>query len=75
MKKIIKVKVSAGAKTENIQEIATNVFRVRVQAPPEKGKANARATKLLSEYFGIPIVNVTLVGGATFKEKIFSIEI
>lgn len=73
VEKIIKVRVSAGAKTEKIEEVEPNVFKIRVSAPPEKGKANERVAQMLAEYFKIPKTKVFLVSGATYKEKIFSI--
>ena len=73
--KIIKEKVSAGAKTEKIEEIEPGSFKIRVQAPPEKGKANARVSEMLAKYFNIPRSKVFLMSGATYKEKTFSVEI
>jgi uncharacterized protein len=75
LEKLIKVKVSAGAKTEEVQEIEPGVFKVRVSVAPEKGKANQRVAELLAEYFKVPKSRVFLVSGATFREKVFSIEI
>ena len=73
--KIIKVKVSAGAKTEKVEEVEPGVFKIRVSSPPEKGKANDRVTELLAEYYKIPKSNVFLVSGATYREKTFLIEL
>ncbi len=72
--RIIKVKVSAGAKIEKLEEIAPDVFKVRVSAPPEKGKANARVAELLAEYFKVPMSRVLLVAGQTYREKVFCIQ-
>lgn len=72
---MIKVKVSAGAKTDKIEEVAPDFFKIRVQEPPEKGRANNRVVELIAEYFNIPESRVYLISGATFREKIFSVEI
>lgn len=72
--RIIKVKVSAGAKTEKLEEIAPDVFKVRVSAPPEKGKANSRVAELLAKHFEVPMSRVLLVSGETYREKIFCIQ-
>ena len=53
VERIIKVRVSAGAKTEKVEEIEPDVFKIRVSTPPEKGKANERVTQLLADYFKI----------------------
>lgn len=71
--KIIKVKVSAGAKTEKVEEIESGVFKIRVQESPEKGKANQRVAELLAKHFNVPRTRVFLVSGATYREKVFSI--
>ena len=71
--KVIKVKVSAGAKTEKIDEIEPGVFKIRVSEPPEKGKANARVLELIAEYFNVSKSKVFLVSGNTYREKIIEI--
>lgn len=73
-KQIITVKVSAGARTEVVEEIAPYILKIRTQAPPEKGKANARVAELIAEYYGISPSDVTLLRGATNREKIFTID-
>ena len=72
--KIIKVKVSAGAKTEKIEEIEPGVFKVRVSEPPEKGKANDRVLELVAEYFKVSKSKVFLVSGNTYREKTIMID-
>ena len=69
--RLIKVKVSAGAKTEKVEEVGPDNFRVRVAVPPEKGRANMRVAELLAEYLHIPKTNIILKSGATYKEKLF----
>ena len=73
--KTIKVRVSAGAKTENVEEIESGVFKIRVAVAPEKGKANERVAELIAEYYKIPKSKVFLVSGATYKEKVFLIDV
>ncbi len=70
----IKVKVSAGAKTEKIEELGPDSFKIRVSAPPEKGKANQRAAEILAEHLGIPKSRVFLQSGATSRDKIFLVD-
>lgn len=72
--KIIKVKVSAGAKTEKVEEMGEGILKVRVQEPAEKGKANARVLELVAKHFGVPRLKVTLLSGATYREKIISVD-
>lgn len=70
----ILVKVSAGAKTENIVEVAPGVYKVRVIEPPEKGKANERVIELVAEYFKVPRYKVVILSGAGYKEKRIQVE-
>lgn len=71
----ITVKVSAGARTEKIEEISPGVLKVRVQAPPEKGKANKRVAEMLAEHYHVPITRVILAAGSTRREKRFLIDV
>lgn len=52
--KIVTVKVSAGARVEKVEEVGLDSFKVRVQVPPEKGKANERVIEILAERYGVP---------------------
>ena len=71
--KTIKVKVSAGAKTEKIEEVEPGIFKIRVTEQPEKGKANVRVLELVAEYFKVSKSKVFLVSGNTYREKIIDI--
>jgi len=44
-------------------------LKVRVTAPPEKGKANAALIKLLAKYFGIAGGRISLVSGPKDRQK------
>lgn len=71
MEKIIKVKVVAGAKTEKVEEVRKDEFKIRVAVPPEKGKANMRVTELLAKHYGVSPSQVFLKSGASHNEKVF----
>ncbi len=49
-------------------------LKVAVTAPVDKGKANAAATALLAEAFGVAKSHVALTSGATDRRKVFRIE-
>jgi uncharacterized protein (TIGR00251 family) len=70
----VRVKAKPKSKKEGVKKLAEDFFEVRVNAPPEKGRANARIAELLAEYFGVPKSNVKLIRGETSKEKLFEIE-
>ena len=47
----------------------TAALRIRIAAVPDKGRANAAASALLSQMFGVPKSVVVLVSGATARLK------
>jgi uncharacterized protein len=47
---------------------------VRVTAPPVDGKANAALCALLAERVGVPTSRVSVVRGATARDKVVRIE-
>jgi len=50
-----------------------DALKVRVAAPPEKGRANEALTALLAEEFGVKGGDVELVTGASSRSKRFRI--
>jgi hypothetical protein len=69
MYQIIKIRVSTGAKTEKVEQMSDGSFKVRVNAPPEKGKANERVIELLAEHFQVSKSKVAILSGQTYREK------
>jgi uncharacterized protein len=69
----IELRVIAKAKREEVQKISENTYRIKVTAPPEKGKANKRVVELLSEELGIKKQDIRIVSGATNSRKIVEI--
>lgn len=49
-------------------------LRVYVTTVPEDGKANAEVVKLLAKALGVPKSRLTLVRGATSRDKLFRLE-
>ncbi len=72
---IIKIRVSAGAKTEKVEEMADGSFKVRVNAPPEKGKANERMVELLATHFDTSKARISIISGHTFREKMVLVDL
>jgi uncharacterized protein (TIGR00251 family) len=61
---ILRVKViPRSAKTEIAGEMADGTLKVRIAAPPEKGKANAALCIFLAGHFKVPRSAVTIVSG------------
>ena len=51
----------------------TGTLNVHVTAPPADGAANGAVTKLLAKALSLPARDVTLVSGATNRNKVFEI--
>ncbi|QQS43895.1 DUF167 domain-containing protein [Candidatus Roizmanbacteria bacterium] len=73
MPKIIRVKVIPKAKISGISQV-TDVLKVKVHAPAEKGKANREVIEILAEYFSVAKSAVILLEGETSSHKVFRIE-
>ncbi len=67
------VKVVPGASRDQIAGWLEETLKVRVSAPPEKGKANAAVEKLVAKALGLSRDAVRVVSGATSPRKTLSI--
>lgn len=70
----LSLRVSPGARTESILEAADGTLRLRVTAPPEKGKANAAVLKLLARALGVPKSRLRLLRGQGARDKVVVID-
>ena len=50
-----------------------DALKLKISAPPEKGKANKAVQKLLAEYFAVEKKQVLIVSGKTSAHKIIEI--
>lgn len=66
------VRVTPGARSEGV-EITSGRVLARVRAKPEDGKATAAVVDLLAQALAIPSSQITLLRGATSREKLFRI--
>ena len=69
MKTLLRVKVSPGAANSEIMGWSEQTLRIRVQAPPEKGKANKELRRFLAKTLGIAVGRVTLRSGDASRHK------
>lgn len=53
---------------------AGDVIQIRVTAPPEDGKANAAVQALLGKALGVAKTRLTLIRGATARDKVFRLD-
>ena len=68
----IRIKVVPGATREGIEWLG-DLLKVKVRAPPEKGRANAAVEKLLAERLSVPLSSVTITAG--FGSPLKTVEI
>lgn len=68
------VRVTPRGGRDAIELDESGAIRVRVTAPPEDGKANAAVQKLLARAMGVAKTRLTLIGGATSRDKLFRLD-
>ncbi len=66
---ILNVRVVPRASKNGIQGILGDALKVRIQAPPVEGKANAYLIKFLSKHWKIPRRNIEILSGETGRNK------
>lgn len=67
------VKVVPGSSRNCIAGWLGDALRVRVKAPPERGKANTAVEKLIAEELGLSNDAVNIVRGPTSPRKVVEI--
>ncbi len=65
----LKVKVVPGASRTRVVGWLGDALKVRVSAPPEKGKANAAVAAVVAEALGLPAGSVAVVSGKSSPRK------
>jgi uncharacterized protein (TIGR00251 family) len=70
----IRVRAQPRASRSEVAGEHGEALRVRIAAPPVDGAANEELIRFLAERLGIARRRVTLVGGATGREKLVAIE-
>ena len=72
---LLTVKVQPGAsRTEIVGLLADGSVRVRLAAPPVRGRANRELITLLAGVFGIPASSVRIVRGLASRQKSVLVE-
>jgi len=71
----IKVRVTAGAKKEEVNRLKSDQFSIKVKEPAENNLANRRLAEILAEAFSCPVSRVKLISGHHHPHKIFDIKL
>ena len=69
----ISLRVQPNATRNELVDFTNGVLKVKVAAPPVKGKANAELIVFLSEILGISKSSLSIVTGHTSRNKIIAI--
>jgi len=67
------VKVVPGSSRDQIVGWLGDALKIKVTAPPEKGKANERVVELLAGALGIDAADVAIVAGHASPSKVVAI--
>lgn len=70
----VSVHVQPRASRSEITGMHGSALKVRIQAPPVDGAANAAVESLLADQLGVPRRAVSVVGGLTSRVKTVDIE-
>lgn len=71
---IIQVKVKPKSKKEEVKKVGEDTYEVKVNAPPEGGKANERLLELLSKHFKVSKNSIKILKGHTSRNKLIEIK-
>jgi uncharacterized protein len=71
---ILEVKVVPGASQTEVAGWEGERVRIRIAAPPEKGKANKELVHFLSKRLGVSRTKIAVISGATSRIKRVEIE-
>jgi uncharacterized protein (TIGR00251 family) len=66
----LRLRVVPGAGRSGVVGRHGDAWKVRVTAAPERGKANDAVLRLLSDTLAVPRRDLSIVAGATRREKI-----
>jgi uncharacterized protein len=70
----LSVKVIPGASQNKIAGWIGDALKIRVQAPPEKGKANAAVISLLADFLNIPEKRLSICAGHGSQNKVVEVQ-
>ena len=66
----VHVKVHPSASKNEIVSFEEGVLKVKVAAPPVRGRANAELVNFLAKSLGLSRTQISIVSGATSRDKV-----
>ena len=70
----LRVRVSPGARRGGVTGRVGDVWKLRVTAPAEGGRANEAVVRLLADTVDVPRRRITLVSGHTARDKVVELK-
>ncbi|MFA6193319.1 MAG: DUF167 domain-containing protein [Parcubacteria group bacterium] len=70
----IYVRVTPRAGKNEVLKVSDGEYRVKVTAPPEKGKANEKVVELLAYHLAVPKSSVKIIAGKSARIKIVDVD-
>jgi len=70
----VRIRLSPGARRNELPGRHGAGWKARVTAPPERGRANAAVEELLAEALGVARTSVRIVAGHTSRDKVVEVE-
>lgn len=67
--RILIVKVVPGASQNEVVGWEGDILKVRIKAPPDRGKANAELIRFLAKHFDVSASQVEILSGFTSRLK------
>lgn len=70
----LRVRVAPGARRSELVGRLGNAWKLRVSAPPERGRANDEVVALLAAELGLARSGIRVVAGQTTRDKVVEID-
>ena len=70
----LSVKVQPNAGRNEVVGLSNGVWKIKIGAPPDKGKANKELIEFISDKLDIRKDSITILKGTTSHNKVLSIE-
>jgi hypothetical protein len=74
LKTLLKTRINPRSSRNEVTGWQDDTVQIKLTAPPIDGAANKAAAEFLADKLGVKKAQVTLVSGATSREKLFEIE-
>jgi uncharacterized protein (TIGR00251 family) len=71
----LEVRVQPRSRRRGVEKIPDGRFKIRVNAAPDKGKANKEMLEVLADYLGLSPSRLKIVRGETDRDKTIALDL